>query len=74
MGVEIRHFLAARPEEARAARTALFEQVASGALAKPQTVRFPLAQSHEALAATSRRDKVGKVTVVQQTEASSPDR
>lgn len=73
VGVEIRHFLAARPEDARAARTALFEQVASGALAKPQTVRFPLAQAREALAATSRRDKAGKIVVLQHAEASSPD-
>ncbi len=74
VGVEIRHFLAARPQDARAARTALFEQVASGALAKPQTARFSLAQAHEALAATSRRDKAGKVVVIQRAEASSPDR
>src|SRR3954469_8551005 len=69
VGVEIRHFLAARPEDARAARAALFEQVASGALAKPRTVQFPLAQAHEALAATSRRDKAGKIVVLQHAEA-----
>jgi len=64
VGVEIRHFLASRPEEARAARTALFEQVASGVLAPPQIIPFPLSRASEALAATSRRDRVGKVVVL----------
>lgn len=64
VGVDIRHFLSAHPEEARLARTALFEQVAAGTLARPQIVTFPIRQAREALAATSRRDKVGKVVVL----------
>jgi hypothetical protein len=65
VGVEIRHFLASRPEDARAARAALFEQVASGVLAPPPIILFPLAQAREALSAASRRDKAGKAVVIQ---------
>jgi NADPH:quinone reductase-like Zn-dependent oxidoreductase len=64
VGVDIRHFLASRPQEARAARKALFDQVASGALAAPRTVPFRFAQTREALAETSRRERVGKVVVL----------
>jgi NADPH:quinone reductase-like Zn-dependent oxidoreductase len=64
VGVDIRHFLASRPKEARLARKALFERVASGALAKPQVKTYPFEQAGAALAATSRRDKVGKVVVL----------
>lgn len=64
VGVDIRHFLSAHPEEARSARAALFEQVAAGALARPRIVTFPMGQAREALAATSRRDKAGKVVVL----------
>jgi NADPH:quinone reductase len=64
IGVDIRHFLTAQPEDARLARTALFEQVAAGALAGPQLTTFPMEQAREALAATSRRDKVGKIVVL----------
>ena len=65
VGVDIRHFLAARPEEARTARTKLFQQVADRVLAAPQVVAFGLEQAGEALAATLRRDKPGKVVVAQ---------
>ncbi len=64
VGVDIRHFLASRPHEAQAARAALFERVASRTLVAPQIVSFRLSQAREALAATSRRDKVGKVVVL----------
>ena len=64
VGVDIRHFLASRPHEARAARAALFDRVASRTLVAPQIVSFRLSQAREALAATSRRDKVGKVVVL----------
>jgi NADPH:quinone reductase-like Zn-dependent oxidoreductase len=64
VGVDVRYFLASRSEDARLARRALFERAASGALAKPQVTTYPLDQAHEALAATSRRDKVGKVVVL----------
>jgi len=64
VGVDIRHFLASRPEAARLARKALLERVASGALAKPQVTTYPFEQAGAALAATSRREKVGKVVVL----------
>jgi NADPH2:quinone reductase len=64
LGVEIRHFLAARPDDARRARRLLFERVASGALAKPRITTFSLDEAREALATTSRRDKAGKVVVI----------
>ncbi|ACL61186.1 NADPH:quinone oxidoreductase family protein [Methylobacterium nodulans] len=73
IGVEIRHFLASRPAEARAARAALFEQVASGALAPPPLIPFPLVQAREALATASCRDKTGKVVVIQQPDALASD-
>ena len=64
VGVDFRHFASAHPHNARALRGALFEQVASGALARPQMTTFPLRQARDALAATSRRDKMGKVVVL----------
>jgi hypothetical protein len=66
LGVELRHFVTARPDEARRARTSLFERVASGALAKPRTAAFSLEQAGEALATTLRREKPGKVVVFPQ--------
>lgn len=63
VGVEIRHFLATRPQEAKAIRTDLFAQVASGALAAPRLIPYSLAQAREAMAASSRRDKIGKIVV-----------
>ena len=69
VGVDIRHFLAARPGEARAARTTLFQRVANRLLAAPQVVTFALEQADEAIAATLRRDKPGKVVVTQYTSA-----
>ena len=47
----------------------LFERVAARTLAPPQFVTFALEQAGEALAATSRRDKPGKVVVVQHANA-----
>jgi hypothetical protein len=44
----------------------LFVQVASGALAKPRMIAFPLENGGEALATTLRRDKSGKVVVFPQ--------
>ena len=64
VGVDVRHFLAARPAEARRTRMALFERVASGALQAPRVTSFPLERAGEALAATMRRDKAGKVVVL----------
>jgi len=64
IGVDIRHFLASRPHEAQAARAALFDRVASRTLAAPEVASFRLSQAREALVATSRRDKVGKVVVL----------
>ena len=64
VGVDIRHFLAARPGDARLAQSRLLEQVASGVLARPQMTTFPMEQACEALAETSRRDKKGKVVVL----------
>jgi NADPH:quinone reductase len=64
VGVDIRHFHASRPEDARLARSALLEQVASGVLAGPQIVTFSMEQAREALGAAPRRDKAGKVVVL----------
>ena len=64
VGVELRHFVTARPDEARRARMSLFERVASGALAKPRMAAFPLERAGEALATTLRREKSGKVVVL----------
>jgi NADPH:quinone reductase len=66
LGVEIRHFVTTRPDDARRARMSLFVQVASGALAKPRMIAFPLENGGEALATTLRRDKSGKVVVFPQ--------
>lgn len=64
VGVDFRHFATAHRHDARALRAALFDRVASGALAPPQMTTFPLQQAGEALAATLRRDKAGKVVVL----------
>ncbi len=64
VGVDFRHFSTSHRPDAKALRAALFEQVASGALAPPQMITFPLHQAREALAATLRRDKAGKVVVL----------
>jgi NADPH2:quinone reductase len=64
VGVDIRHFHASRPDDARLARSALLEQVASGVLAGPQIATFSMDQAREALGAAPRRDKAGKVVVL----------
>ncbi len=66
VGVDIRHFVTTRPDDARHARTSLFERVASGVLAKPRTMAFSLEHAGEALATTLRREKSGKVVVLPQ--------
>lgn len=64
VGVDLRHFLASRPDAARLARTKLFEQAASGALTKPLMRIYPLERAGEALATASRRHKIGKLVVL----------
>jgi NADPH:quinone reductase len=71
VGVDVRQFLSAKPDAARAARTKLFDQVAARMLAPPQAMNFALEQAGEALAATRQRDKLGKVVVVQQTSVNN---
>jgi NADPH:quinone reductase-like Zn-dependent oxidoreductase len=69
VGVDVRHFLVAHPEDARRARMSLFQQVASGALTKPDVTTFPLENAREALAASSSRDKAGKIVVLCNSQA-----
>ena len=64
LGVDIRHFLATRPQRARRVRSALFSQVARGALKPPSMTLFSLDQAQQALAATTLRGRRGKVVVV----------
>jgi len=64
VGVEIRHFLASQPVKAQEVRTALFESIVSGTLRAPPVMTFPLERAAEALAATMKRDKVGKIVVL----------
>src|SRR3954466_15265390 len=64
VGVEIRHFLASQPVKAQEVRTALFESVVSGTLRPPAVTTFLLDRATEALAATMRRDKSGKIVVL----------
>ena len=63
LGVEIRHFLHTEPDRAKRVRTALFDQVKTGALHAPKTVKFPIEQAAAALLATTGRTRVGKVVV-----------
>jgi len=65
IGVDIRHFVSAYPDEARRVRLSLMSDVAAGLLAPPDCMIFTLDQAGAALAATSRRDKRGKIVVVQ---------
>src|SRR3954453_3283124 len=64
VGVTIRHFLASQPVKAQEVRTALFESVVSGTLRPPAVTTFLLDRATEALAATMRRDKSGKIVVL----------
>ena len=64
VGVTIRHFLASQPVKAQEVRTALFESIVSGTLRAPPVMTFPLERAAEALAATMKRDKVGKIVVL----------
>ncbi|WP_449219860.1 NADPH:quinone oxidoreductase family protein [Tistrella mobilis] len=64
IGVEIRHYLTAHADEARAVRLALMARVAAGELMPPKVVAMPLDQAREALAATLSRSKGGKIVVV----------
>jgi NADPH2:quinone reductase len=64
VGVDIRYFLATRPEQARRVRKSLFSMVAAGYLKQPIIITFPLEQAREAVAATMQRGKQGKVVVL----------
>ncbi|CAB3714754.1 NADPH:quinone oxidoreductase family protein [Paraburkholderia rhynchosiae] len=63
-GVDIRYFLANRPEHARRVRAALFSMVARGHLQPPATITFPLANASDAVLATFDRDRRGKIVVL----------
>ena len=63
LGVDVRHFVTARPDAAKRARLSLFERVASGELARPRTTAFLLEHAGEALTTAARREKSGKVVV-----------
>jgi NADPH2:quinone reductase len=63
-GVDIRHFLASRPELARRIRRALFSMVARGYLQPPALIEFSLADARRAVQATADRSRHGKVVVL----------
>jgi NADPH:quinone reductase-like Zn-dependent oxidoreductase len=63
-GVDVRYFLANRPEQARRVRTALFSMVARGHLRPPATIAFPLANARDAVLATFDRGRRGKIVVL----------
>lgn len=63
-GVDVRYFLANRPEQARRVRTALFSMVARGHLRPPSTIAFPLAKARDAVLATFDRSRRGKIVVL----------
>lgn len=63
-GVDVRYFLANRPEQARRVRTALFSMVARGHLRRPATIDFPLANARDAVLATFDRSRRGKIVVL----------
>lgn len=65
VGVDIRHFRAAYPEEARQARRAIFRQAAEGLVKPPPIMPFALEEAAAALAAVTGRAKTGKIVVVQ---------
>jgi NADPH:quinone reductase len=65
-GVDIRYFLATRPERARRVRKSLFSMVMAGYLKEPVITTFLLEHAREALEATMLREKHGKVVVLPQ--------
>lgn len=65
VGIDIRHFWAAYPEEAVAARRALYAQMAEGSLQPPPITAFRLDEAAAAMAAVSGRTKSGKIVVIQ---------
>lgn len=64
LGIDVRHFLASRPEQARRVRAALFSMVARGYLQAPTTVDFPLERAKDAVQAISARARQGKVVIL----------
>lgn len=63
-GVDVRYFLANRPQQARRVRTALFSMVARNHLRPPATIAFPLANARDAVLATFDRSRRGKIVVL----------
>lgn len=63
-GVDVRYFLANRPEQARRVRNALFSMVARAHLRPPETIAFPLANAKDAVLATLDRSRRGKIVVL----------
>lgn len=64
IGVDIRHFIATDPDRASRVRRSLYAAVAAGRLLPPRTVEYPLSQAISALAATTSREKAGKIVVI----------
>jgi NADPH2:quinone reductase len=64
IGVDLRQFLAAHPEDASAARDELFANVASGRLLAPALQTFPFDRALHAVRAAGARGKLGKVVVL----------
>jgi len=72
-GVDVRYFLATRPEQARRVRAALFSMVARGHLRPPATIAFPLANASDAVLATFDRERRGKIVVLPEAVIGSSD-
>ena len=66
-GVDIRHFLASRPTQARRVRTALFAMASRGYLLPPTIITFSLESAGDAVRATYDRDRHGKIVVLPRT-------
>lgn len=64
VGVDIRHYLAAYPDEAKQARFSLFEQVELRRLSGPLVTPFRFEQAKDALEETGKRHRLGKLVVL----------
>tara|TARA_A100001391_G_scaffold202225_1_gene191246 strand:+ start:6117 stop:7103 length:987 start_codon:yes stop_codon:yes gene_type:complete len=63
IGVDIRHFRNSQPQNAQQALAQIFNDAATGRIRPPVIQQFDLAHSADALAATTLRDKAGKIVV-----------
>ena len=63
VGVDVRHHLASAPAAAADWRQKMFVALATGEIEPPAIELYPLARAGDALAATLRRSKTGKIVV-----------